>query len=177
MNKITSIKISDQWASFANGLGMENIGDCYSGMDRLHLSGTHEQFRALRNRIAAGYASRRGSFKGLSTRTLKYLDASLGLASEWAPGFTVQEGRASAPTEEEIAAHGGQEAWWRFEVDGHPEMSRSRVRGGSVRWWPRQLEKEGLSARWFACSEPGVDCPWPVVAAPVSDSALWNIGE
>ena len=159
------------------GLGLKNIGDCYSGMDRLHLEGTHAQWRALRDRIASKHHTRRGSWKGLSTRTLKYLDAHLGIGSEWAPGFTVQEGRPEPPTEEEIVAHGGAEAWWRFEVDGHPEMNRSRFRGGSVRWHGRQLEKAGVTARWFACSAPGVDCPWPVVAAAASGSALWNIGE
>lgn len=176
MSDLIELKISDKWHSSASGLGFKNIGDCYSGMDRLHLRGTYSQWRALRDRIASQHSKARGPEKGLSTRTLKYLDAHLGLGSEWAPGFTAQEGRPDAPTEEEIAAHGGREAWWRFEVDGRPEMNNSRVQGGSVRW-RREMEKSGLKARWFACSEPGVDCPWPVVAAPASGSALWSIGE
>lgn len=176
MDDLIELKISDKWFSESKGLGFEDIGDSYSGMDRLHLKGTHAQWRALRQRIASNHHTLRGSWKALSTRTLKYLDAHLGMGSEWAPGFTSQEGRPEAPTEQEIAAHGGPEAWWRFEVDEHPEMNR-RVRGGSVRWSRRDLEKAGVTARWFACSEPGVDCPWPVVASAASGRTLWNIGE
>lgn len=176
MNDLIEMKISYKWFSESAGLGFENIGDCYSGADRLHLKGTYAQWRALRQRIASGHHDLRGSEKGLSTRTLRYLDAHLGMGSEWAPGFTVQEGRPTAPTEEEVAAHGGPDSRWRYEVDGHPHLNQW-VRGGSVHWSRRDLEKSGLKARWFACSEPGVDCPWPVVAAAASGSALWNIGE